>query len=280
MPLKKYKSITPVRRFRQSASFVELTKGKKPERALTESKQRSGGRNATGKVTARHRGGGEGRRYRIIDFKRDKDGIPAKVGAIEYDPNRSARLALLVYKDGEKRYIIAPLDLKVGDSVVSGPDAEARLGNCLAIEHIPTGTQIHCIELQPGRGAQMVRSAGGVAQLVAKEGDYAQIRLPSGQIRIVHVRCRATIGQIGNIEHENQKVGGAGHKRRMGLRPKVRGVVMSPRDHPHGGGEAKSPVGGMAQTPWGKPAMGLKTRNNPSSDRWVIKPQKKRGKKK
>lgn len=279
MPLKKYKSITPVRRFRQSASYTELTKGKKPEKRLTERKLRSGGRNAQGRVTARHIGGGEGQRYRIIDFKRNKDGIPAKVGAIEYDPNRSARLALLVYKDGEKRYILAPDQIKVGDVVISGPDAEARNGNCLAIEHIPTGTQIHCIELQPGRGAQMVRSAGGVAQLVAKEGEYAQIRLPSGQIRIVHVRCRATVGQVGNLEHENRKIGGAGHKRRMGRRPEVRGVVMSPRDHPHGGGEAKSPVGGMAQTPWGKPAMGLKTRNNPKTDRWVIKPQKKRGKK-
>mgnify|MGYP000512918224 CR=1 FL=1 len=279
MPLKKYKSITPVRRFRQSASYTEITKGKKPEKRLTERKLRSGGRNAQGRVTARHIGGGEGQRYRIIDFKRNKDGIPAKVGAIEYDPNRSARLALLVYKDGEKRYILAPDQIKVGDVVISGPDAEARNGNCLAIEHIPTGTQIHCIELQPGRGAQMVRSAGGVAQLVAKEGEYAQIRLPSGQIRIVHVRCRATVGQVGNLEHENRKIGGAGHKRRMGRRPEVRGVVMSPRDHPHGGGEAKSPVGGMAQTPWGKPAMGLKTRNNPKTDRWVIKPQKKRGKK-
>jgi large subunit ribosomal protein L2 len=201
------------------------------------------------------------------------------VKAIEYDPNRSARLALLFYKDGEKRYIIAPVDLRVGDTVVSGPDAEARVGNCLPLEHIPTGTQIHGIELQPGRGAQMVRAAGGAAQLVAKEGEYAQIRLPSGGIRVVHVRCRATIGQIGNVEHENQKVGGAGHKRHMGWRPAVRGVVMSPRDHPHGGGEAKSPVGGQAQTPWGKPAMGLKTRNNPRTDRFVTeRPPKRKSK--
>ncbi|MBM4420376.1 MAG: 50S ribosomal protein L2 [Chloroflexi bacterium] len=279
MPLKKYKATTPIRRFRQSATFEELTKGKQVEKSLTEAKRRTAGRNAQGRVTTRHRGGGEGRRYRIVDFKRNKDGIPAKVSAIEYDPNRSARIALLVYRDGEKRYILAPLGLAVGDTVLSGPDAEARVGNCLAIEHIPTGTQIHGVELQPGRGAQMVRSAGGVAQLVAKEGEYAQVRLPSGQVRIVHVRCRATVGQLGNVDHENRKVGGAGHKRRMGWRPAVRGVVMSPRDHPHGGGEAKSPVGGMAQTPWGRPAMGLKTRKNPKTDRYVIKAQRKRGKK-
>ncbi len=269
MPLKQYKATTPARRFRQSASFEELTKGKAPERSLTETKTRTAGRNAQGRVTTRHRGGGEARRYRIVDFKRDKDGIPAKVVAIEYDPNRSARLALLHYRDGEKRYILAPNELKVGDSVLSGADAEARVGNSLALEHIPTGTQIHAVELQPGRGAQMVRSAGAVAQLVAKEGEYAQIRLPSGGIRVVQVRCRATVGQVGNLDHENRKIGGAGHKRRMGWRPTVRGVVMSPRDHPHGGGEAKSPVGGMAQTPWGKPAMGLKTRRNPKTDRFV-----------
>jgi len=275
MPLKQYKAVTPVRRFRQSASFEELTR-QAPLKSLTERKLRKAGRNAQGRVTARHRGGGEKRRYRIVDFKRDKDGIPARVAAFAYDPNRSARLALLFYRDGEKRYILAPAELKIGDTVLSGPDAEARVGNCLALEHIPTGTQIHGIELQPGRGAQIVRSAGGVAQLVAKEGEYAQVRLPSGQIRIVHVRCRATVGQIGNLEHENRKIGGAGHKRRMGRRPEVRGVVMSPRDHPHGGGEAKSPVGGMAQTPWGKPAMGLKTRRNPRTDRFVIRPAKKR----
>jgi len=276
VPLKKYKPTTPIRRYRQSAGFEELTKGKKAEKRLTEASKHSGGRNAQGRITTRHRGGGEKRRYRIVDFKRNKDGIPAKVTAIEYDPNRSARLALLTYRDGEKRYILAPLDLKVGDSVISGPEAEARNGNCMPLENIPTGTQIHGIELQPGRGAQIVRSAGGVAQLVAKEGDYAQVRLPSGQIRIIHVKCRATVGQVGNLEHENQKVGGAGHMRHMGWRPSVRGVVMSPRDHPHGGGEAKSPVGGQAQTPWGKPAMGLKTRRNPKTDRFVIKPQKKR----
>jgi large subunit ribosomal protein L2 len=275
VPLKKYKAYTPVRRYRQSPDFTDVTK-KAPEKALTERKLRSAGRNAQGRVTTRHRGGGEKRRYRMVDFRRDKDGIVARVAAIEYDPNRSARLALLFYKDGEKRYILAPNDLKVGDTVISGPDAEARTGNALPIENIPTGTTIHAVELEPGKGAQMVRSAGGAAQLVAKEGEYAQVRLPSGQIRIVHVRCRATIGQVGNLDHENRKIGGAGHIRRMGRRPQVRGVVMSPRDHPHGGGEAKSPVGGMAQTPWGKPAMGLKTRKQHRTDRFVIKPQKKR----
>jgi len=275
MPLQKFKAYTPVRRYRQISTFDEITK-KDPEKALTQKKVRMAGRNAQGRVTTRHRGGGEKRRYRIIDFKRDKDGIAARVSAIEYDPNRSARIALLVYRDGEKRYILAPNDLKVGDTVMSGPDAEARVGNAIPIENIPTGTTVHAVELEPGKGAQMVRSAGGAAQLIAKEGQHAQVRLPSGQIRIVHVRCRATVGQVGNLEHENRKIGGAGHVRRMGRRPQVRGVVMSPRDHPHGGGEAKSPVGGMAQTPWGKPAMGLKTRRSQRTDRFVIKPQKKR----
>lgn len=275
MPLKKYRPYTSVRRFRQSATFEEITK-KAPEKALTESTKRNAGRNAQGRVTTRHRGGGEKRRYRKVDFKRDKDGVPARVSAIEYDPNRSARLALLVYRDGEKRYILAPSELKVGDTVVSGPDAEARVGNAMPIENIPTGTTIHAVEIEPGRGAQMVRSAGGAAQLVAKEGEYAQIRLPSGHIRIVPVRCRATVGQLGNVDHENRKIGGAGHRRHMGRRPAVRGVAMSPRDHPHGGGEAKSPVGGMAQTPWGKPAMGLKTRTKGRTDRFVIRSKKKR----
>ena len=275
MPLKKYKAYTPVRRYRQSPTFDEITKDK-PEKALTSRKLRTAGRNAQGRVTTRHRGGGEKRRYRAVDFRRDKDGISARVAAIEYDPNRSARLALLNYKDGEKRYILAPDTLKVGDTVMSGPDAEARVGNCIPIENIPTGTTVHAVELEPGKGAQMVRAAGGAAQLIAKEGEYAQVRLPSGQIRIVHVRCRATVGQVGNLDHENRKIGGAGHIRRMGRRPQVRGVVMSPRDHPHGGGEAKSPVGGQAQTPWGKPAMGLKTRKHGPTDRFVIRPAKKR----
>ncbi len=259
MALKKSKPYTPVRRYRQTANFLELTK-KPAEKRLTESKDRSGGRNSQGRITMRYRGGGEKRRYRIVDFKRDKDGIPAKVTAIEYDPNRSARLALLVYKDGEKRYILAPLDLKVGDAVLSGPDAEARLGNCMPLENIPTGTEIHGVELQPGRGAQLVRSAGGVAQLVAKEGEYAQVRLPSGEVRKVSIRCMATVGQVGNLDHENQNLGKAGRARHMGQRPEVRGVVMNPRDHPHGGGEGKSPTGMPPKTPWGKPAMGYRTR--------------------
>lgn len=275
MPLKSFKAYTPVRRYRQISTFEEITKDR-PQKSLTSAKKRTAGRNAQGKVTSRFRGGGEKRRYRVIDFRRDKDGVQARVATIEYDPNRSARIALLVYRDGEKRYILAPDQLGVGDTVISGSDAEARVGNAIPIENIPTGTTIHAVELEPGKGAQMVRSAGGAAQLIAKEGQYAQVRLPSGHIRIVHVRCRATVGQVGNLDHENRKIGGAGHKRRMGRKPHVRGVVMSPRDHPHGGGEAKSPVGGMAQTPWGKPAMGLRTRKNRRTDRFVIRPAKKR----
>jgi large subunit ribosomal protein L2 len=269
MPLRKYKSVTPVRRYRQTADFTGLTK-KPAEKALTESKDRTGGRNAKGRVTMRYRGGGETRRYRMIDFKRDKDGIPAKVIAIEYDPNRSARLALLVYKDGEKRYILAPLDLKIGDSVLSGPDAEARLGNCMPLENIPTGTQIHGVELQPGRGAQLVRSAGGVAQLVAKEGEYAQVRLPSGEVRKISIRCLATVGQVGNLDHANVSVGKAGRVRWKGFRPTVRGTVMNPVDHPMGGGEGKG-KGNHPMTPWGKPTKGYKTRRGARpSDRYIV----------
>jgi large subunit ribosomal protein L2 len=276
MPLKNFKPTSAGMRFRQTPDFTELTK-KRPERGLIESKRQNAGRNVQGKVTTRHRGGGEKRYYRRIDFKRDKDGVPARVVAIEYDPNRSARIALLSYRDGEKRYILSPDGLKAGDTVLSGPDAEPRSGNCLPIENIPVGTQIHAVELEPGRGAQMVRSAGGVAQLLAKEGQYAQIRLPSGQIRIVHVRCRATVGQVGNLEHENRKIGSAGHRRRMGWRPAVRGVAMTPRDHPHGGGEARSPIGmSSPKTRWGKKAMGKKTRRNLKTERFVIRPAKKR----
>ena len=277
MPLRKRNPTSPGRRFQTVSDFSEITKSR-PEKSLLAPKPKTGGRNVHGRKTSRHIGGGHKQQYRIIDFKRNKDGVPARVFSVEYDPNRSARLALLHYKDGEKRYILAPSELHVGDTVVSGPDAEARVGNCIPIENIPTGTTIHAIELEPGKGAQMVRSAGGAAQLIAKEGQYAQVRLPSGQIRIVHVRCRATVGQVGNLDHENRKIGGAGHKRRMGWRPSNRGVVMSPRDHPHGGGEAKSPVGGQAQTPWGKPAMGLKTWKNARTDRFVIRPAKKRRK--
>ncbi len=276
MPLRGFKPTSAALRFRQVPDFAELTK-KKPERSLTAAKKRMAGRNVQGKISTRHRGGGEKVRYRIIDFKRDKDGVPARVVALEYDPNRSARIALITYRDGEKRYILAPDGMKVGDAVLSGPDAEPRTGNALPIENIPVGTQIHAVELEPGRGAQMVRSAGGVAQLLAKEGEYAQVRLPSGQIRIVHVRCRATVGQVGNLQHENRKIGSAGHKRRMGWRPAVRGVAMTPRDHPHGGGEARAPIGmSSPKTRWGKPAMGKKTRHNPKTDRFVIRPAKKR----
>ena len=276
MPLKKFKATSPARRYREVPDFAELDQKARSERALTESKPRTGGRNTQGKLTARHRGGGGRVGYRIVDFKRDKDGVPARVRSIQYDPNRSARIALLVYRDGEKRYILAPDGLKVGDVLLSGPEAEPRAGNALPLENIPEGTQIHAIELEPGRGAQLVRSAGGVAQLLAKEGEYAQVRLPSGHIRIVHVRCRATVGQVGNLEHENRSIGSAGHKRRMGWRPAVRGVAMTPRDHPHGGGEARAPIGGKPQTKWGKPAMGWKTRRNSRTDRFVIRPSKRK----
>ena len=276
MPLRGFKPTSPALRFRQVPDFAEVTK-QTPEKSLTAAKKRMAGRNVQGKVTTRHRGGGEKQRYRIIDFKRDKDGVPARVLAVEYDPNRSARIALLSYRDGEKRYILAPDGVKVGDTLLSGPDAEPRAGNALPIENIPVGTQIHAVELEPGRGAQMVRSAGGVAQLLAKEGEYAQVRLPSGQIRIVHARCRATVGQVGNLEHENRKLGGAGKKRHMGWRPTVRGVAMTPRDHPHGGGEARSPVGmSSPKTRWGKKAMGKKTRLNQRTDRFIIRPAKRR----
>ncbi len=276
MPLKGFKPTSAALRFRQVPDFGELTK-KQPEKRLSVAKNRMAGRNAQGKVTTRHRGGGEKVRYRIIDFKRDKDGVPARVVALEYDPNRSARIALLSYRDGEKRYILASDGLRVGDTLLSGPDAEPRNGNALPIQNIPVGTQIHAVELEPGRGAQLVRSAGGTAQLLAKEGEYAQVRLPSGQIRIVHVRCRATVGQVGNLEHENRKIGAAGHRRRMGWRPAVRGVAMTPRDHPHGGGEARAPIGmSSPKTRWGKPAMGKKTRRNRRTDRFIIRPAKKR----
>lgn len=276
MPLKSFKPTSPGLRFRQAPSFEEITKVE-PEKSLVESKKRMAGRNNQGKVTTRHRGGGEKRYYRIVDWKRAKDGVPARVAAIEYDPNRSARIALLGYRDGEKRYILAPDGLRVGDTVVSGPDAEPRNGNTLPIENIPVGTQVHAIELEPGRGAQMCRAAGASAQLLAKEGQYAQLRLPSGQIRIVPVRCRATVGQVGNLEHENRKLGTAGKKRHMGWRPTVRGVAMTPRDHPHGGGEARAPVGMPSpKTPWGKPTMGKKTRRNARTERFIVRPAKRK----
>jgi large subunit ribosomal protein L2 len=255
------------------STFEEITKDK-PEKSLVVEKKSKAGRNSQGRITVRHRGGGHKRKYRIVDFKRDKFGIPARVVAIEYDPNRSARIALLNYADGEKRYIIAPLGLKVGDTVMSGPDAEVRVGNALPLARIPTGTLIHNIELEPGKGGQLVRSAGTAAQLMAKDSHWAQVRLPSGEIRLIHVKCMATIGQVGNVDHENISLGKAGRSRWLGRRPAVRGSAMTPRDHPHGGGEGKAPIGGKPQTPWGKPAMGWKTRRNKRTSRFILKRRK------
>jgi large subunit ribosomal protein L2 len=253
------------------SSFGEITKTT-PERSLIESKNKSGGRNNTGRITVRHIGGGNRTKYRKIDFKRDKDGIPAKVAGIEYDPNRSANIALLYYADGEKRYILAPVGLNKGDTVISGEGADIKAGNALVIEQIPLGTVIHNIELQPGKGGQIARSAGISAQLMAKEGRYATVRLPSGEVRLILLKCKATIGQVGNIEHELISIGKAGRKRHMGVKPTVRGVVMNPCDHPHGGGEGKSPVGMPSPvTPWGKPAMGYKTRKKRKSNKFIVK---------
>ena len=272
MAIRLYKPTSPARRFMSVLSFEGLTK-KAPEKALTTDLRSKAGRNNTGKITVRHQGGGARRKYRIIDFKRNKDGIPAKVASIEYDPNRSANIALLNYVDGEKRYIIAPLGLTVGETVVSGEGADIKVGNALELRNIPVGTMIHCIELKPGRGAQLVRSAGNAAQLMAKEGKYAQVRLPSGEVRLIPMNARATIGQVGNPDHENIKLGKAGRTRHKGFRPTVRGSVMNPCDHPHGGGEGKSPIGRPGPvTPWGKPALGYKTRKtkNPS-DRFIVR---------
>jgi len=252
------------------STFEEITKTR-PEKSLTEKLNKHAGRNNQGKITTRHRGGGEKRAYRIIDFKRNKPDVPARVAAIEYDPNRTSRIALLHYVDGEKRYILAPVGLKVGDRVQAGPDADIRVGNALPLKNIPTGTTIHNIELEKGRGGQMVRSAGVGAQLMAKEGDYALIRLPSGEQRNVNILCMATIGQVGNVDHENQSLGKAGRSRHMGRRPTVRGSAMNPNDHPHGGGEGRAPIGGQPQTPWGKPALGFKTRNNKRTDRFIVR---------
>jgi large subunit ribosomal protein L2 len=271
MAVKKYKPITPGMRDMTGHTFEEITKSS-PERSLLVIKKRSGGRNAYGRVTVRHRGGGARRYIRLVDFKREKLGIPAKVAAIEYDPNRTARLALLNYADGEKRYIVAPLDLKVGDTVMSGPTAEIRIGNSLPISNIPVGTLIHNIEMKPGKGGQMVRSAGGAAQLLAKEGDFAQIRMPSGEVRLIHQVCYATIGQVGNLDHGNVKLGKAGRKRHLGIRPTVRGTAMSPRDHPHGGGEGRQPIGLPGpKSPWGKPTLGKKTRLNKKTDQYIVR---------
>jgi len=275
LPVKVFKPTSPGIRARVVESFEELT-DKKPEKSLTFSKKKFGGRNNQGKLTVRHRGGGSKKLVRIVDFKRDKDGIPARVAAIEYDPGRTARLALLVYADGEKRYILAPAGLAVNDVVRSGPDADIKVGNALPLDSIPTGTMVHNIELVPGKGAQLVRSAGQQAQLMAKEGGFALLRLPSGEQRKVPVMCKATVGQVGNVEHENISLGKAGIRRHMGWRPTVRGVVMNPVDHPHGGGEGKSPIGHPGPlTPWGKPALGYKTRKkNKASDKLIVKRRK------
>ena len=272
MAIKSFNPYSPSRRFITVSTFEEITTDK-PYRPLVEKLQKHAGRNNTGKMTVRHKGGGVKRLYRVIDFKRTKDGIPARVATIEYDPNRNARIALVNYVDGEKRYIIAPLGITVGDVVVSGPDADIKAGNCLPIENIPVGTVIHNIELNPGRGAQLCRAAGNEAQLMAKEGKYATVRLPSGEMRYILARCKATIGQIGNVDHEIVSLGKAGRKRHMGVRPTVRGVVMNPCDHPHGGGEGKSPVGMPSPvTPWGKPALGYKTRKHKNkSNKLIIK---------
>jgi large subunit ribosomal protein L2 len=252
-------------------TFEELTTDK-PERSLLEPNRKKAGRNNMGRISVRHRGGGQKRFYRVIDYKRNKDGIPAKIATLEYDPNRSANIALLHYADGEKCYILAPLGLSVGDTVLSGADVDIKPGNTLPMRNIPTGTLLHNIELNPGRGGQMVRSAGGSAQLMAKEGDYAHVRMPSGEVRLVHLNCRATIGQVGNLDHENISIGKAGRNRLLGIRPTVRGSAMNPVDHPHGGGEGRSPIGRNPVTPWGKPALGAKTRKKKkASDKMIVK---------
>ena len=272
MAIKKYNPTSPARRLMTVSDFAEITK-KSPERSLLAKKDKHAGRNSYGRITVRHRGGGNRRKYRIIDFKRNKDGMPATVIGVEYDPNRSANIALIQYEDGEKAYIIAPIGLTDGDVVVSGEGADIKPGNALFIKDIPVGTLIHNIELYPGKGAQLVRSAGNSAQLMAKEGDYAQVRLPSGEVRMIRLDCKATIGVVGNQQHENVSIGKAGRKRHMGWRPTVRGVVMNPNDHPHGGGEGKSPIGRPAPvTPWGKPALGLKTRKTKNrTDKFIVK---------
>ena len=272
MAIKKYNPTSPARRFMTVSDFAEITK-KSPERSLLAKKDKHAGRNSYGRITVRHRGGGNRRKYRIIDFKRNKDGMPATVIGVEYDPNRSANIALVQYEDGEKAYIIAPIGLTDGDVVVSGEGADIKPGNALFIKDIPVGTLIHNIELYPGKGAQLVRSAGNSAQLRAKDGDYAQVRLPSGEVRMIRLDCKATIGVVGNQQHENVSIGKAGRKRHMGWRPTVRGVVMNPNDHPHGGGEGKSPIGRPAPvTPWGKPALGLKTRKTKNrTDKFIVK---------
>lgn len=276
MPIKVYKPTSPGRRGMTVSTFEEVTRSG-PEKSLLRPLKKKAGRNFRGKITVRHRGGGHKRRYRVIDFKRDKFGVPGRVDTVEYDPNRSARIALVVYADGEKRYIIAPVGLRVGDVVMSGPDAEIRVGSALPIANIPVGTTIHNIEMHIGKGGQLVRAAGTSAQLLAKEGRYAHVRLPSGEVRLVNVQCMATIGQVGNTDHGNIKLGKAGRKRWLGFRPSVRGTAMDPASHPHGGGEGRSPIGMPGpKSPWGKPTLGKKTRRRKSTDRWIVR---RRGKK-
>ena len=272
MGIRKYNPTTPGLRGMTVSTFEEITTDT-PEKSLTETLKKHSGRNSRGKITVRHRGGGYRPKYRIIDFKRDKDGVPGKVATIEYDPNRSANIALINYADGEKRYIVAPNKLAVGDVIVSGPDADIKIGNALPVANIPVGTIIHNIELKPGKGAQLVRSAGNGAQLMAKEGKFASLRLPSGEVRKIRQECRATIGEVGNIDHQNIQIGKAGRKRHMGIRPTVRGSVMNPNDHPHGGGEGKAGIGRVSPvTPWGKPALGYKTRKKGKpSDKYIVK---------
>jgi large subunit ribosomal protein L2 len=274
MAVKQFKPTSPGRRGMSGFTFDEITK-KKPEKSLLATKKNSAGRNTQGRITVRHRGGGSKRRIRIVDFKRDKTGVPGRVAAIEYDPGRSARIALINYRDGEKRYIIAPVGLKVGDAIESGPEAEVKVGNALPLQNMPNGTVIHNIELTPGRGGQIVRSAGGSAQLMAKEGDYTLLRLPSGEMRRVLSRCQATVGQVGNVENSLIKLGKAGRIRHRGRRPQVRGVVMNPVDHPHGGGEGKAPVGMPSpKSPWGKPTLGKRTRGTKQSDKLIVRRRK------
>jgi large subunit ribosomal protein L2 len=276
MAVKTFKPVTPSRRGMTVSDFSEIT-AREPEKSLVVGLRKSGGRNVRGKVTTRHRGGGAKRAYRVIDFKRDKFGVPARVATIEYDPNRSARIALLHYADGEKRYILAPVGLQVGDEIMSGPEAEVRPGNALPLANIPVGTTVHNVELYPGRGGQMVRSAGAGAQLLAKEGNYATLRMPSGEMRMVLQTCMATVGQVGNLDYSNVKLGKAGRKRWLGIRPTVRGSAMSPRDHPHGGGEGRSPIGKDApRTPWGKKALGVKTRRNKRTNALIVRRREKK----
>ena len=271
MAIKRFKPTSPARRFMTVSTFSEITTTK-PEKSLLESKNRTGGRNANGRITVRHIGGGNRNKYRIIDFKRNKDDVVATVASIEYDPNRSANIALLNYADGEKRYILAAVGLNKGDKVMSGENADIKVGNALPLEKIPVGTMLHNIEMQPGKGGQIARSAGNAAQLMAKEGKYATLRLPSGEMRYIPLKCRATIGQVGNLEHEIVSIGKAGRKRHMGVKPTVRGVVMNPCDHPHGGGEGKSPIGMPSPvTPWGVPTMGYKTRKKNKSNKYIVK---------